>query len=62
MLSPIEITAPNSPVFPDSRVAKKNKPEGPNCELVGKSPEEQAATLKRCVSLMDGDSGKALAR
>lgn len=26
---------------------------GQSCDLVGKSPEEQAAILKRCVSLMD---------
>ncbi len=31
----------------------KPKPDGQSCELVGKSPEEQAATLKRCVSVMD---------
>ena len=29
------------------------KPEKLDCELVGKSPEEQAATLKRCVGVMD---------
>ncbi len=34
-------------------------PETENCELVGKSPEEQAATLKRCVSVMDGLAGSA---
>lgn len=32
---------------------KRAKPDAQNCELVGKSPEEQAATLKRCVSVMD---------
>ena len=34
------------------------KPQAQNCELIGKSPEEQAATLKRCVSVMDGVAGK----
>lgn len=34
--------------------AKRPKPSGESCELVGKSPEEQAATLQRCVELMDG--------
>ena len=38
--------------------AKQAKPDAQNCELVGKSPEEQAATLKRCVSLMDGVTEK----
>lgn len=28
-----------------------------NCDLVGKSPEEQAETLKRCVSAMDSVAG-----
>ena len=32
---------------------KKPKSDKPNCELVGKSPEEQAATLKRCVTMFD---------
>lgn len=32
---------------------KKPKSNKPNCDLVGKSPEEQAETLKRCVTLMD---------
>ena len=50
------------PVVPDPRVAKKNKPEAQNCELVGKSPDEQAATLKRCVSLLDGPSAKTRSR
>lgn len=29
------------------------KPDVRNCDLIGKSPEEQAAILKRCVSLID---------
>ena len=32
---------------------KKPKSDKPNCELVGKSKEEQEETLKRCVSLID---------
>ena len=37
---------------PPPRV-KKPKSDKPNCELVGKSKEEQEETLKRCVSLID---------
>ncbi len=33
--------------------AASKKPDVRNCDLIGKSPEEQAATLKRCVSLID---------
>ncbi len=36
---------------------KRAKQDAQNCELVGKSPEEQAATLKRCVSAMDDVAG-----
>ena len=36
----------------------KPKPNAQNCELVGKSPDEQAATLQRCVSAMDGGKAK----
>jgi cell division protein FtsL len=47
----------NAPVLPSPSPPKakkaKAKPDGQNCELVGKSPEEQAATLQRCVNLMD---------
>ena len=37
---------------------KKAKADAQNCELVGKSAEEQAATLKRCVSLIDTPAAK----
>ncbi|HRC61012.1 hypothetical protein PROAA_570012 [Candidatus Propionivibrio aalborgensis] len=46
-----------SPETPDAQSAKKKKPEAENCELVGKSPEEQAATLRRCVGMMDAPKG-----
>lgn len=46
-----EKTAPEEPA-PPPRV-KKPKSDKPNCELVGKSKEEQEETLKRCVSLVD---------
>lgn len=50
------------PVAPASETApaeaKKPAPEAQNCGLVGKSPEEQAATLKRCVMLMDSPGEK----
>lgn len=41
-----------SPPLEPPRV-RRSKPEGLSCELVGKSAEEQAAILKRCVGLMD---------
>ena len=34
------------------------KPERLDCQLVGKSPEEQAATLKRCVGVMDAPAAR----
>jgi hypothetical protein len=43
-------------------VVTKSKPVRQDCELVGKSPEEQAETLKRCVSLIDPPSRKAGSR
>ena len=46
-----------SPETPDAQSAKKKKPEAENCELVGKTPEEQAATLRRCVGMMDAPRG-----
>ena len=42
--------------------AKKVKPAGQDCELVGKSAPEQAATLQRCVAAMDPAKGKARSR
>lgn len=35
-------------------VTKKSKPANLDCQLAGKSPEEQTATLKRCTEAMDG--------
>ena len=43
-------TPPEPPIAPK---AKKPETVAQNCELVGKSPEEQAATLQRCVNLID---------
>jgi uncharacterized protein HemX len=40
--------APQAPSLP-----KLTRPNVQNCELAGKSPEEQAATLQRCVNLID---------
>ena len=51
-----------SPEVPVPPKVAKQKPPAQNCELVGKSPEEQAATLKRCVSLIDQPSPKEKAR
>lgn len=39
---------------PSPPVAKKPKPAGLDCQLVGKSAEEQMATLQRCTKAMDG--------
>jgi hypothetical protein len=41
------------PEHPITTKAKKPQTAVQNCELVGKSPEEQAATLQRCVNLID---------
>lgn len=41
---------------------RKPKPDAQNCELVGKSAEEQAATLRRCVGAMDGGNAKPRSR
>lgn len=38
---------------PTKAEAAPKKPDVRNCDLIGKSPEEQAAILKRCVSLID---------
>jgi hypothetical protein len=53
-----------APASPDSEalkkeaapppVVKKAKPAGLDCQLVGKSAEEQMATLQRCTKAMDG--------
>ena len=55
-------SSPGSPVIPVPPKAVKPKPPAQNCELVGKSPEEQATTLKRCVGLIDQPSPKEKAR
>lgn len=51
-----------SPGVPAPPKAVKAKPVAQNCELVGKSPEDQAATLKRCVSLLDPPTPKEKSR
>jgi hypothetical protein len=48
---PAVLPAVSSP--PEPPKVSRSKPEGLSCELVGKSAEEQAAILKRCVGLMD---------
>ncbi|MFZ4535720.1 hypothetical protein [Propionivibrio sp.] len=42
--------------------AKTPKPVAQNCELVGKSPEDQASTLQRCVNMVDPPKGKTGSR
>lgn len=50
--APVSESGKKEPVTPP--VAKKVKPAGLDCQIVGKSPEEQMATLKRCTQAMDG--------
>lgn len=45
-----------APKAPASAKAKKTMPQ--DCELVGKTPEQQAATLQRCVSQIDTPPAK----
>ena len=45
--------APRSNAVQSPVAAAPIKNTGLSCDLIGKSPEEQAAILKRCVSLMD---------
>jgi len=60
VLTEVPAPAPKPALAPEPApvVVKKPTPEAPNCGLVGKSPEEQAATLKRCVMLMDSPGEK----
>jgi len=51
-------TAPEI-VAPPAQKVIRQKPEGQSCELLGKSAEEQAATLKRCVGAMDAPKEKS---
>ena len=51
-----------SPQLPIPAKAIKPKPEIEGCELVGKSPEDQATTLQRCVSMIDPPREKARSR
>lgn len=55
-----ETSAPPEP--PIAPKAMKPETVAQNCELVGKSPEEQAATLQRCVSLIDPPRDKPRSR
>ncbi len=47
------VAAATTPAVAPPKKQGRPKPEGQNCEMVGKSPAEQAATLQRCVSVMD---------
>lgn len=60
--APDENGVSGSPTAKGARKPEEKKPEPQNCELVGKSPEEQAATLKRCVGMMDAPPGKSQLR
>ena len=50
--SPMKEKPPQTPVPLKTEAAQK-KIEAQDCNLIGKSPEDQAAILKRCVSLID---------
>ena len=52
-----EASTPATPALPPK--VKRARPEGQDCELVGKSAEDQAATLKRCVGVMDPPKEKS---
>lgn len=56
-----EASKPDTAPLPPVRKVKA-KPAGQSCELAGKSAEEQAAILKRCVNLMDSSGEKPRAR
>jgi hypothetical protein len=60
--SPSAMDASTTPEHPNPPKAKKPQAVAQNCELVGKSPEEQAATLKRCVNLIDPPRDKPRSR
>ena len=49
-------TAEGAPKTPVSSKAKKTQRQ--DCELVGKTPEQQAETLQRCVSLIEAAPAK----
>ena len=55
---PVAPAAPGTPSRLENKVESKPAAKGStqNCDLTGKTPEEQAATLKRCVSLIDPPS------
>ena len=53
---------PAATLSPLPTKVRKPKPDAQNCELVGKSAEEQAATLRRCVGAMDGGRAKPRSR
>ena len=56
---PAERAAPaGSEARPASASGKAKKAKPLNCELVGKTPEQQAATLQRCVSQLDSPAAK----
>jgi hypothetical protein len=59
--NPVAATAPEIVTAVAPKVVRQ-KPEALSCELVGKSAEEQAATLKRCVGVMDTPREKSSAK
>ena len=57
---PAEHAAPAGSEAPRTSAAGKAKKAKPlDCELVGKTPEQQAATLQRCVKRIDSAAAKA---
>ena len=54
-VAPPQPVVPPAPKAPAATLeAKKAKPGNLDCQITGKSPEEQQATLKRCTQAMDG--------
>ncbi|MEI7613389.1 MAG: hypothetical protein WCK63_10795 [Betaproteobacteria bacterium] len=56
--APVAVAPPVPPQPTIPAKLERPKPEGQGCELMGKSAEEQAAILKRCVGVMDMSKDK----
>ena len=57
--TPAEHALPAGSEAPRASAAGKTKKAKPlDCELVGKTPEQQAATLQRCVKRIDSAGAK----
>ena len=61
---PAPVAREEMPLAPPPPKVVKTRPQrvGDDCELVGKSPAEQARTLQRCVAAMDSPPAKSRSR